>query len=79
VPTIAHLRPCKIQVYAGDRASPHFKVFGPGSNTNVSIETLEVAAARADRKALREAVAWASRRDNRALLRAAWERLNRRG
>jgi Domain of unknown function (DUF4160) len=82
VPTIARLRTCKIQVYAGDHAPPHFKIFGPGSNANVSLETLEtleIIAGQADRKALREARAWATRRENRALLRAAWEKLNTRG
>jgi hypothetical protein len=79
VPTIARLEACKIQVYAGDHAPPHFKIYGPGSNANVSIETLKVIAGKADRKALAEAIAWASRRENRALLRAAWERLNARG
>ena len=70
---------CKIQIYAGDHAPPHFKIFGPGTNANVTIETLEVIAGRADRKALREALDWASRAENRALLRAVWNRLNERG
>jgi hypothetical protein len=70
---------CKIQIYAGDHAPPHFKIFGPGTNANVAIETLEVIAGRADRKALREALDWASRAENRALLRAVWNRLNERG
>lgn len=70
---------CKIQVYAGDHAPPHFKIYGPGSNANVAIETLEILAGKANRKALREALAWAARPENRAHLRAEWARLNERG
>ena len=79
MPTLVVLPKCKIQVYAGDYAPPHFKIFGPGSNANVAIETLEVIAGKADRKALREALDWASRPQNRALLRATWNRLNELG
>ena len=79
MPTLVELAKCKIQIYAGDHAPPHFKNYGPGTNANVAIETLEVIAGKADRKALREALAWASRPENRALLRAAWNRLNARG
>lgn len=76
MPTLVELSKCKIQVYAGDHAPPHFKIYGPGTNANVSIETLEIIAGRADRKALREALDWASRPENRARLRNAWARLN---
>lgn len=79
MPTLVVLSRCKIQIYAGDHAPPHFKIFGPGSNANVAIETLEVIAGKVDRKALREALAWAARAENQALLRAAWNRLNARG
>lgn len=78
-PTLVALRTCKIQVYAGDHAPPHFKIYGPGSNANVAIETLEVIAGKVDRRALREARAWASRPANRARLREAWRTLNERG
>ena len=79
MPTLVELSTCKIQVYAGDHAPPHFKIYGPGSNANVAIETLEVLAGRVARKALREALAWASQPENRALLRREWRRLNERG
>lgn len=79
MPTLVELSRCKIQIYAGDHAPPHFKIYGPGSNANVDIETLEIIAGRADRKALRQALNWASRPENRARLRAAWRRLNERG
>jgi hypothetical protein len=79
MPTLVELSRCKIQIYAGDHAPPHFKIYGPGTNANIAIETLEVIAGKAERKALREALAWASRRENRALLREAWSRLNERG
>lgn len=79
MPTLVELSKSKIQVYAGDHAPPHFKIYGPGSNANVAIETLEIIAGRADRKALRDALDWAARPQNGALLRAAWNRLNRRG
>jgi hypothetical protein len=78
MPTLVELATCKIQVYAGDHAPLHFKIFGPGTNANIAIETLEILAGKADRKALREARTWASRPENRALLRAAWTRLNER-
>lgn len=55
MPTLVELSRCKIQIYAGDHAPPHFKIYGPGSNANVAIETLEVIAGKAGRKALREA------------------------
>lgn len=76
MPTLVVLATCKIQLYAGDHAPPHFKIHGPGTNANVAIETLQVLAGRADRKALREARAWASRPENRARLRREWDRLN---
>jgi hypothetical protein len=79
MPTLVELATCKIQVYAGDHAPPHFKIYGPGTNANVAIETLEVIAGKAHRKALREARDWASQPENRAILRAAWARLNERG
>jgi len=79
MPTLVELSRCKIQIYAGDHAPPHFKIYGPGSNANVAIETLEIIAGKADRKALREALEWASRPENRALLRATWRRVNERG
>lgn len=79
MPTLAELAKCKIQIYAGDHAPPHFKIYGPESNANVAIETLEIIAGKAARKALREALDWASRPENRALLRATWNRLNARG
>jgi hypothetical protein len=56
MPTLVILSNCKIQVYAGDHAPPHFKIYGPGSNANVTIETLEIIAGKADRKALRAAL-----------------------
>ena len=78
MPTLIELSQCKIQIYAGDHAPPHFKIYGPGSNANVAIETLEVLAGKVDRKALREALDWASRAENRALLRETWDKLNAR-
>jgi hypothetical protein len=78
MPTLIELSRCKIQVYAGDHAPPHFKIFGPGSNANVAIETLEVLAGKVDRRALREALDWAARAENRALLRETWNTLNAR-
>jgi len=56
-----------------------FQDLWTGPYANVAIETLEIIAGKADRKALREARAWASRPENRALLRAAWNRFNARG
>ena len=53
----------QISIYAGDHAPPHFKIYGPGSNANVVIEALE----------------WASHPENRALLRATWNKLNEHG
>lgn len=79
MPTLIELSKCKIQIYAGDHAPPHFKIYGPGTNANVAIETLEIIAGKADRKAVREALEWAARPENRALLRRAWNALNRRG
>ena len=54
MPTLVELATCKIQVYAGDHAPPYFKIYGPGTNANVAIETLELIAGKAHRKALRK-------------------------
>ena len=79
MPTLVELATCKIQIYAGDRAPPHFKIFGPGSNASVAIESLEVIAGRVDRRALGQALAWESRPANRAHRSATWARLNQQG
>jgi hypothetical protein len=74
VPTIRRFANCKISIYADDHMPPHFHIEGRGFRAVVEIETMVVRAG--DVRRAPEALKWA--RDNIALLRAEWRRLNRR-
>ncbi len=78
MPEIVRLTNCKICVYAGDHAPPHFHVFGPNSNASIDIATLELMKGRIHRNDRDEAIAWASDPANLARLMAEWKRLNER-
>jgi hypothetical protein len=77
MPTIARLRNSKIQIFADDHNPPHFRLIGPHSNAQVAIRTLKILAGKADRRDLREALAYA--REHQTELLKAWRRLNERG
>jgi hypothetical protein len=74
MPTIRRFANCKIAIYADDHTPPHFHVEGRGFRAVVEIETMVVRAG--DMRKASEAMGWA--RQNVALLRAEWSRLNRR-
>jgi hypothetical protein len=75
VPAICRFANCKISIYADDHMPPHFHIEDRGFRVIVEIETMVVRAG--DVRRARQAMVWA--RENVALLRAEWARLNRRG
>ena len=76
MPTIKELSNAKVQIFADDHLPPHFHLFGPNSNCQISIETLEILRGEARRRDLNEAMAWAE--ENRDLLWSKWSELNER-
>jgi hypothetical protein len=78
MPEIARLTNCKICIYSGDHAPPHFHVRGRGWSATIDIASLELTKGKGPRGALREAVMWAGVPENLALLAAEWRRLNER-
>ena len=74
MPTIRRFANCKIAIYADDHMPPHFHIEGRGFRVVVEIDTMAVRAGDVGKAG--EAMAWA--RQNAALLRAEWSRLNRR-
>jgi len=74
MPTIRRFENCKISVYADDDMPPHFHIEGRGFWAIVEIETMVVRAG--DVRRAPQAMTWA--RQNIALLRTEWTRLNRR-
>ncbi|MGD9617274.1 MAG: DUF4160 domain-containing protein [Alphaproteobacteria bacterium] len=75
MPTIRRFAACKIAIYADDHMPPHFHIEGRGFRAIVEIDTMSVRAG--DVRRAEEALIWA--RENIALLRTEWLRLNRRG
>jgi Domain of unknown function (DUF4160) len=75
MPTIRRFANCKISIYADDHPPPHFHIEGRGFRALIEIETMVVRAG--DVRKAQDAIAWA--RENVALLRNEWRRLNRRG
>lgn len=76
MPTVARLSQCKICVYAGDHAPPHFHVVGPDWSVVIEIASLDLVKGRGPRSALAEVVEWVEKAENLALLAAEWKRLN---
>jgi len=72
--TVHRLGKLRIVVYAGDHAPPHFHIQGPGYALVVDIESMEIIAGSAQARGYDEAMRWAV--ENRATIRAAWDRLN---
>lgn len=75
MPTIRRFATCKIAIYADDHLPPHFHIEGRGWRAQIELETLTVRVG--DVRKGREALEWAG--SNIPLLRAEWDRLNRRG
>jgi len=74
----AGLSNCKIYIYPGDHNPPHFHIKGPNSNALVDLVTLKVIKGKVLKTDLDEAIAWASKPENLAILTAEWRRLNER-
>jgi hypothetical protein len=74
MPTLQRFSNCKIALYADDHLPPHFHIEGRGFRILVEIESMTVRAG--DPRRSPEAMDWA--RENLALLRAEWVRLNQR-
>jgi hypothetical protein len=72
--TVYRIGKLRIVVYAGDHAPPHFHIQGPGYALAVAIESMEIIAGSPQARGYDEAMRWAV--ENRAAIRAAWERLN---
>ena len=72
--TVHRLGKLRIVVYAGDHAPPHFHIQGPGYALVVDIESMEIIAGSVQARGYEEAMRWAV--ENRAAIRAAWDRLN---
>jgi hypothetical protein len=78
MPTLVRLNNCKVCIFAGDHAPPHFHVVGPGWKVTVEITTLEILSGRGPRVDLREAMEWALQAENLVSLVNEWVRLNER-
>ena len=72
--TVHRLGKLRIVVYAGDHAPPHFHIQGPGYALVVDIDSMEIIAGSVQARGYEEAMRWAV--ENRAAIRAAWDRLN---
>jgi hypothetical protein len=78
MPTIVRLNQCRICVYSGDHAPPHFHAVGPDWTAVIEIASLELIKGEGPIGALREVVEWAQDPENLALLSSEWKRLNER-
>jgi hypothetical protein len=61
MPEVVRLSNCKICVYSGDHAPPHFHVRGPGWNVVISMGSLVVLKGKGPRADIAEAIAWEQR------------------
>jgi hypothetical protein len=72
MPTVKRFDRCRIEMYFGDHAPPHFHVITrKDERIAVVIHTLVICAGEADPRDTAEAFAWA--RENRAVLRSRWQ------
>ena len=73
MPTIMRFRRCRIEMYFGDHALPHFHSITAGDQrVAVAISTTSIIAGVADKQDLTEAIAWA--RENKEVLNARWKK-----
>lgn len=71
MPVLARLQYCLIAMYFEDHNPPHFHVLGlDGRDALIMLEDLSVLTGEVDRRALREALAWAAQ--NEAFLQETW-------
>ena len=78
MPEIVRLSRCKICVFSGDHAPPHFHVLGPDVRASIDMVSLQILKGRGQRQALEQAIEWARDPANMAVLAAAWRKLNER-
>ena len=71
MPTIRRFRRCRIEMYFGDHAPPHFHVITrDNARVAVLIKTLEIRAGNADKRDIAEALEWA--KAHRGVLLKRW-------
>lgn len=78
MPEIVRLSNCKICVYPGDHAPPHFHVRGKGWNAAVALVSFKIIKGSGPRAELEEAIKWAMVPNNAYRLEFEWRRLNER-
>jgi hypothetical protein len=72
MPVVKRFNRCRIEMYFGDHAPPHFHVITrKEERVSVVIKTLQMLAGNADVRETREALEWA--RAHRAVLYARWK------
>ncbi|OYX25881.1 MAG: hypothetical protein B7Z10_04860 [Rhodobacterales bacterium 32-66-7] len=63
MPVLVRLQYCVIAMYSNDHNPPHFHILGfDGREAEMRLANLEVAKGNVDRRAIKEAVAWAEPR-----------------
>ena len=73
MPTIMRVRRCRIEMYFGDHAPPHFHIVtASDQRVAVAISTTSIMAGMADKQDLTEAIALAQ--GNKEVLNARWEK-----
>jgi len=78
MPEIVRLTNCKVCMYAGDHAPPHFHVRGPGWTASITIASFRILKGRGPKADLEEAIKWAMMPNNMYRLAYEWRRLNER-
>lgn len=72
MPVLVRLQFCVISMFANDHNPPHFHIYGiDGSDAQVRLGALTVINGTVDRRALKEAIAWASQ--NADFLEETWD------
>jgi hypothetical protein len=76
MPKVATLTNAVIYIYADDHLPPHFHVWGPDTDAQIEIHSLQIMNGKISRRDYAEAVAWAE--NNQALLETKWSEYNER-
>ena len=77
MPVVVRLQYCVISMFANDHNPPHFHIYGfDGSDAQVRLGVWTVINGTVDRRALKEAVAWA--KQNADFLERAWNDFQKR-
>ena len=78
MPEIVRLTNCKICIYPGDNAPPHFHVRGPGWSASIMLGSLLLLKGRGPQADLNEALKWAMQPMNLYRLTMEWRLCNER-